>query len=777
MSRYFEHHRQRLLSALIKGITTILLGRDAARQLQTTLAESQAAQADLEQSLQERTAELAQTTQALQEERTKRQQAREALRESEETARVLLSAPTDIALLLAADGTILDGNEALAQRTQRPLEALSGTSLWELSPAVVRPKRKNRFKQVVRSGQPTSFEEAHPDAEYDISIHPIADRQGQITRVAIRARDITRTKIVQQTLRQQNRNLALLNLVSRTLTATLDLPQILEQLLRAAVTIADGEGSSVWLWDQERPGELACVGILIEGEFLPGNELRLGPGEGIAGWVARTGQSSIVTDPRSDSRFFPGVDRQLDFHTASLLSVPLKMRDQIYGTLQVVNKHHGSFDADDRTLVETLGASAAIAIENARLVEGLGEQVVARTAEIVVEKEKSEAILRCVGDAISMTDLEWRIRYVNDAFVALTGYGVREILGKSWQRASGVNIPEQEWSYMRSILALGDTWAGDLTLQRKDGRSYDAALTIAPMRDAQGAQVGYVTSHRDISPLKELDRARSRFLTTVSHQLRTPATNLKLYANLLRKAETAEKKERYRQVIEQQAEELSTLVQDLLEMTALDSGQAVELTDTVEIPTLIELSMSRFQDQANAADLTLRVRYGPEALPPVTGDAVRLAQALEKLLENALLFTPPGGQVTFEASTHTDENGAWVTLAVHDTGPGITPEEQEQVFERFYRGRLAESGHVLGTGLGLSIAQEIVRAHGGRLTVESPASLHGQALVELEKATGSEQGSRAEPPRRSPGHPENGPTAGRVNDEGPGCTFTIWLPA
>jgi PAS domain S-box-containing protein len=181
-----------------------------------------------------------------------------------------------------------------------------------------------------------------------------------------------------EALHQHNRNLALLNQVSQLLIATLDLPQVLEKLLRAAIEITDAEGSSVWLWDEERPGELVCRAILLEGEFTSPGNLRLGPGEGIAGWVAQRGKSALVGNVRQDTRFFPGIDQKIDYRTTSLLAVPLKMRDQISGVLEVVNKRDAgsgkkatSFSTDDRLLVEMLAASAAIAIYNARLVEAL----------------------------------------------------------------------------------------------------------------------------------------------------------------------------------------------------------------------------------------------------------------------------------------------------------------------------------------------------------------------------------------------------------------------
>jgi len=125
------------------------------------------------------------------------------------------------------------------------------------------------------------------------------------------------------------------------------------------------------------------------------------------------------------------------------------------------------------------------------------------------------------------------------------------------------------------------------------------------------------------------------------------------------------------------------------------------------------------------------------------GDYARLAQALGEIVENAIVFTPSGGQVEIQTGTAEDSCRTWVTIAVRDTGSGIPPGEREKVFDRFFRGSVVESGHLAGTGLGLSIAGEIIRAHGGQVTVESA---------------------------------DNAPSEWRHPEEDEGSTFTIWLP-
>jgi signal transduction histidine kinase len=196
-------------------------------------------------------------------------------------------------------------------------------------------------------------------------------------------------------------------------------------------------------------------------------------------------------------------------------------------------------------------------------------------------------------------------------------------------------------------------------------------------------------------------------------------TTIQLYTHLLQEGRRPGKARDYLHVIKAETDRLAHLIRDIIELTALDSGKAVTVWQSVSLPDLLDNLVTRYQDQAQASGLTLTCGPLPPDWPAIRGDRARLAQALQELVENAILFTPPGGQVALEVETVEDEEQFWVTVAVRDTGPGISVEEQERIFDRFYRGRLAESGHTAGTGLGLSIVDEILRAHGGKVTVES----------------------------------------------------------
>ena len=349
--------------------------------------------------------------------------------------------------------------------------------------------------------------------------------------------------------------------------------------------------------------------------------------------------------------------------------------------------------------------------------EHLEEMVAERTAELQVQYARLEAILRSVGDAILVSDVERKIQYVNHAFTALTGYEAEEILGHP-AHAVGVLLGDAEQASLRQALSEGGIWQGEAVGRRKDGRVYDAALTVAPVWDVEGHLMGFVSSHHDISQSKALEHARNQFIANVSHQFRTPVTTLQLYAHLLGKTDLPENSRDYLQKMRQELDRLTHLIQDVLHVNQLDSGNIITTWEAISPLSLVEALYDQYAHQAESAGITLTMSLASPEYPPIKGDIMNLRQALEEIMNNALTFTPSGGQVTIRAEVLEEADCSWFVVAIYDTGPGILPDERDILFERFFRGSLAESGHVPGTGLGLSIAQMIIQAHGGRITVE-----------------------------------------------------------
>lgn len=209
------------------------------------------------------------------------------------------------------------------------------------------------------------------------------------------------------------------------------------------------------------------------------------------------------------------------------------------------------------------------------------------------------------------------------------------------------------------------------------------------------------------------ERAKSAFMVSIGHEFRTPLTNIIAYTDLLARGKP-EKRELYLNVLKEETRHLQSLVLTVLDLTALEGGEVKLKFTPTDLNTLVsDLVCGRMQ-RANQYKLTLDVELAPD-LPRVSADPTWLARAIQVLLDNALTYTPAGGRVVVRTAA---QDGG-LTVPVSDTGPGLPPEEQAHVFDRFYRGAAQASGHVRGIGLGLAISHEIVAQHAGHVTLTS----------------------------------------------------------
>lgn len=214
--------------------------------------------------------------------------------------------------------------------------------------------------------------------------------------------------------------------------------------------------------------------------------------------------------------------------------------------------------------------------------------------------------------------------------------------------------------------------------------------------------------------LKELDRLKSKFVSDVSHELRSPITNLSLYLDLLEHA-GPEKQSHYLTILKNQTKRLMQLVEDILNLSRLDMGADALVFSPVDLNALARQVAVAHMPRAQAAGLELFFEPAPD-LPPVWGDPNQLAQVITNLVDNAISYTDAG---TIKIGTQPLGEKGQASLTVADTGPGIAPQDLAHIFDRFYRGQYASDHNIPGTGLGLAIVKEIVDLHGGTVTVAS----------------------------------------------------------
>lgn len=267
--------------------------------------------------------------------------------------------------------------------------------------------------------------------------------------------DISELKWADETLQERNQVLALLSEVGQQLNATLDLKQIAEQLRQIAKEMIGAEAASVWLWEDDREWLVCCTRFDEIGADAPVS-VRLRPGQGIAGWVALTGESVVAPYTREDPRFFRGIDEQTSFTTHSLIAVPLRVRGEVIGVMEVVNKLEGKFDESDLVLSETLASTAAIAINNAQLIDELHR----RTLELQAHNEDLDTFVDTVA---------------HDLKNLLT----RLVMHSSILESDLAELPDELREHLHTIREYA----------QKMGRIIDASLLLATVREANGLEL------------------------------------------------------------------------------------------------------------------------------------------------------------------------------------------------------------------------------------------------------------------------------------------------
>jgi PAS domain S-box-containing protein len=347
------------------------------------------------------------------------------------------------------------------------------------------------------------------------------------------------------------------------------------------------------------------------------------------------------------------------------------------------------------------------------------------------------AIVESAPDAIIGTDLEDRITSWNLGAESLFGYAAEEALGQVF----AFHLPpdrERERAALVARVVEGEELRSFETVRlRKDGTLVDISLTISPIREASGSLVGFATIAQDISKrkrveaeregllhelesqnerLRELDRLKDEFVALVSHELRTPLTSIRGYLELVLEGEAGDLNDEQRQflgVVERNAHRLLALVGDLLFLAQMEAGKLSLEIGAVDLSAIAAESVETARPLAEEKDVTLTLATGPLAL--IGGDRARLAQLLDNLISNGIKFTPSGGRVDVRVR---GQRGNAV-IEVRDTGMGIPSDEQQHLFERFFRTSRATEQAIPGTGLGLAISKAIVHAHGGRITLTS----------------------------------------------------------
>jgi PAS domain S-box-containing protein len=503
------------------------------------------------------------------------------------------------------------------------------------------------------------------------------------------------------------------------------LNDLAQQIVNGIVTEFDQVDCGLLLLDRERDElvRLARAGVY---NLSPVTALRR-DGQGLVPKAIREGQMIYAPDVTLEESYVASVPT-----TRSELIVPLKTHEKIIGVLDLQSADVDHFSRSDRRVLSAFAERAAAAIEIMQLVveinqyaAQLEQRVAERTEELQRAKQRAETILNNSSDAILMTDVRGMIRQTNPRFDSQFGYGVDELFGGD---LSAVFTQESLSALMEAVadVSNGTQYRRlEAVAQRRDGSTLPVDVALSGFSDEEHKSV--VCSLRDISEQKKLEQElreafqkqkeltelKTRFVSMVSHEYRTPLAAIMTSSSILKdysERMTPERRVSHLETIQTQVQHLTELLDEVLQINKAETIQIEFRREKVDFVAFCRDVVRNVQQISPARQIDFTVSGDPLEV----GIDTKLArQIIGNLLSNALKYSPEEKPVRLAMNFEPEQ----VVLKVRDEGIGIPPEDQEQLFQVYHRAR--NVGSIQGTGLGLVIIKQAIDAHGGSISVES----------------------------------------------------------
>ncbi len=519
---------------------------------------------------------------------------------------------------------------------------------------------------------------------------------------------INQLDLLQQT-QQRLMEVSTLYTLSRQIISTspLQLDELLHNIVTTVKEIVDCRACVLFLLDDSgKYLEIkAAAGIKKRWQ----NAARLAVGEGAAGQAVARKKTIYVADTRTDPDFI-----FFDHSIRSLVVVPLVFQGEIIGAINLDDTRAHAFGKAQERLLSIAANHAAIAIQNARLFQ-----------KVSFEEHRTRAILEHMADGVLLINRKGNIITVNPVLARMLNMRTADILGKN------INNPKMP-SKLKLIAAplkrnqhTGQL-ASDVQLPGKEETTLRIIAT--PVRDENRQLLGEVRLIHDITYERRLERLKDDFISTISHELRTPLFSIQGFIRLILSGDVPDEATRreFLTIIERQANHLSELVSNLLDLNRISTNALGIEMKPVNIITVINQTILQLQGFSHKKKVTVTGKL-PKTLPLVLGDPIRLEQVMTNLIGNAIKFTPQKGKVVVQAKAQRDS----VLISVSDTGIGIPTEELERIFSKFYQVEEHSTRSAEGSGLGLHIARELIERHNGKLWAQSEVGKGSTFFVEL----------------------------------------------
>ncbi len=445
--------------------------------------------------------------------------------------------------------------------------------------------------------------------------------------------------------------------------------------------------------------------------------------QGLVGWIIANRKSVLIDDVLKDNRWIQLPNSW--YHHRSAIGAPIIIGDELLGVLLLYYPEVGNFSEEQLDLIQATANQMAVAIKNAELYHLTRDQKeeLSKLLDVQrVETSRSRSILEAIADGVLVTDQHGEITLFNHSAERILDTKRVEVIGRSIDHFSGLfDGIAMAWidtirTWMQEPHSFNpmNTFSEQVNLDNGNVVS----VNLAPVMN-NGRFYGTVSVFRDITHLIEVDRLKSEFVATVSHELRTPMTSIKGYVDILLMGvagDLGEQQLRFLNVVQQNTERLTILVNDLLDLSRIEAGQINLTFEPLDLRFLINEVMEEINRLTITENKNMQFNIElPMDLPPIKGDPERIRQVFINLLGNSFHYTPNNGMVIVKARCIGEE----LQVDISDNGIGIPPKEQDRIFDRFYRGENHMVIATAGTGLGLSIVAKLINMHHGRIWVQS----------------------------------------------------------
>lgn len=532
---------------------------------------------------------------------------------------------------------------------------------------------------------PGFFNQSHLDL-----IQAIADQAGIAVLNAILYEESQRRTRVMTALAES----------ASVITVSLNLDEVLQRILSQISDALRVEVVSLALVDPQKEILTFQASSVGTENSLIGNQVKLG--EDLAGRVAKDGQGQIISDTSEDNRFSLEYERNLELEIRAIACAPLKSRGQIIGILEAINPIEGRFDPDALEVLTGIGSLAGSAIDHARLFE-----------QLQATHQRYHELFQDSIDSILISDWHGNIIEVNRQAVLFTGFDETSLLTQSIDHL--LIIDKEEIKVNISNLGPGDTLGYETKLCTRQGKQIPVSVYTRTVIVDDGTKLQWLI--RDLSERQKLEGLREDLISMVYHDLRSPLANVVSSLDVFNAMLPQDGDPAYRSLLNialRSTERIQRLTNSLLDMSRLESGQPVVNLFSTSPMLLAVDAVEAVSPVAETKKQIIKLTMPPDT-PPVLVDGDMIRRVLINLLENAVKFSPPDGEISLGADIEDDMAKIWV----QDTGPGILTLDQEQIFDKYTR--LNPKGSQKGFGLGLAYCRLAIEGHGGQIWVDSVA--------------------------------------------------------